>query len=344
MKKRMAPLIVLLSLLIVLFAGYFIMRGINERNTAKTEDTGSEESGIVLTVYQNANVRAIAFTNPDTTEKLTFESDGETWTLSGEPNFPVSQTKLTAMASATASVKAELQLNPDSGSVSADYGLDEPAYTITVSYLDEDETVNRTFIIGNYNEFNSCYYMSEEGSENIYMISSSFAETFDYTKKELVQTETKPKIDEESITSVEVSAGGSSRVEEGDGIEVISDLYDGLSTSQFLTWYADDDALKDAGLLEPAGTIVIHYEEETTVTDENNSSSATTVTNEKQVTLTLGGLYEQEAEGAESSSAKRYTCYRINESDFIYLMDESAAQTLLAFASDPESSAEATEG
>lgn len=339
MKKRMAPLIALLAVLLILFAAYFVMRGINQKNEEAAADSGDgEETSVVLTDYQNANVKAIAFKNPESDGVLTFETDGETWSLTSDPNFPASQTKLTAMASALASVKAEVQL--EAGSSSDDYGLAEPAYTVTATYQDGEGTVSRTFYIGNYNSFNDCYYFSEEGSETIYMIASSFAEGFDYTQKELVQTETKPSIGKESITSVDISAGGEEgSVEDADSIEVIYGLYDGLSTSRYLTWYADEEALRDAGLEEPSGTVIIRYSTETTVTAEDGSSSTTTVTNEKQVTLTLGGLYIPEAETAEDSGgetvSKRYTCYRINDSDFIYLMEESAAQTLLAYAAPP---------
>lgn len=336
MKKRMAPLIALLAVLLILFAAYFVMRGINQKNEAGTADSGDgEDTSVVLTDYQNADVKAITFKNPESDGALTFKSDGETWSLASDPNFPASQTKLTAMASALSSVTAEVQL--ESGS-SDDYGLAEPAYTVTASYQAGEESVSRTFYIGDYNSFNDCYYFSEEGSENIYMIASSFAEVFDYTQKELVQTETKPSIDKESITSVDISAGTVSRtIEDAGEIEVISGLYDGLSTSRFLTWYADEEALRDAGLEEPAGTVTIRYSVETTVTDEDGSNSAATVTNEKQVTLTLGGLYTQEAEttGDGDTASKKYTCCRINDSDFIYLMDESAAQTLLAYAAPP---------
>ena len=50
MQKRMAPLIALLAVLLILFAAYFVMRGINQKNEAGTADSGDgEDTSVVLT-------------------------------------------------------------------------------------------------------------------------------------------------------------------------------------------------------------------------------------------------------------------------------------------------------
>ena len=78
-------------------------------------------------VLQLSDVTALSFDSGDGPLSFTLEETG--WTWDGDSEFPVNGTELDALREDLAALKAE-RIIPEPDAL-ADYGLEEPAYTLT---------------------------------------------------------------------------------------------------------------------------------------------------------------------------------------------------------------------
>lgn len=223
-------------------------------------------------------------------ESLSFVCDGSVWSYSEDADFPLDTSYMSAMTSAVSDISAEKVI--EEASDLAEYGLDEPVCSITVTA--EAET---TIDIGDETSLDGLRYVSI-GDGNVYLVSSDLLTNFSYGLYDLVAKETLPDMSELVSFSVERASGtlvidyleGSDLAytdrytyfaEDGDGwLSLDSELAEnfvsqitGLTWGDCVDYKADLKTLGNYGLDSPAVTVTVNYiettEVETNETDED---------------------------------------------------------------------------
>ena len=241
--KRGKKMVLLVGLLCVLLGGYSLLGQMNETTTV------SETKGNYPLWIEEKTVSSLAWTQAG--EALSFSMGESVWMKADDAAFPVNQTavqnladkieKLTAISELTDVTKPE------------DYGLAEPAFTVTV----KDETGSETvYAMGDQTPFEDGYYLSVTGSDNIYVIESSLATAFNKTLTQLATMESMPEVtgvtrmtvgnaldvtySEELLAWTDTATG---EVLDGDKVSDLVQTAQDLTWSELIATSASDDEL-----------------------------------------------------------------------------------------------------
>lgn len=293
--KKSVKLIIFAVIAAVLVGAYLLVLNMNNNSSEDAETTSAET--ISIDSFDSSDIKTISVEKDG--ETFFFEYDGNSWVYGGEPEYPLKQNSVRAIAEALSSLTAVLEIDPEGGELS-DYGLDAPALTVCAASTDGSE---RTYYIGDYNSFNSSYYLKSEGNSTIWMISSSVFDTFDITADVITNNDTPTVIDASKATAVTlpntaysyVSADGAWSDGSDRDSDTVSDEAEGvLSELNALTFtelvgYGVDteDELAKFGLDEANGKQikVDYYAEQTLEGDE--STSDTTIKYDKSFTYIM---------------------------------------------------------
>lgn len=172
-KKQMIAGIVLLILCI---GGYFGVKAYNSSQEKKQEAEIMKPVGIEV-----ADVTGFSYVNNGGI--LSFEKDGEDWIYTGDTSMDMNEESIEGMLEKVCGVSSTEKITAEDLS---DYGFDEPANTITLDTA-EGSTVVR---IGMYNEIVSKYYLSIDGSTELYLVDSSIVTGFEQSVEDLKVVET----------------------------------------------------------------------------------------------------------------------------------------------------------
>lgn len=324
--NRGKKLIILGCALVVLGAGYAVARTVYA-------DPTEEDEGVALTVPEDT--ARLEWTRDGTTLALVKEEDS--WSYADDDAFPLDQSVPEDMTSVLSGLTASRVL--DAPEELADYGLDEPALTITAT--DADGTAY-TFSIGDQNEVTQEYYLLYNGdSSKVYMVDSTLQDTFSLGLYDMVQMESLPMFG--TVTGLSVTQpGGSvsvSYVEDSESLYYDSSVHwfleqeDGtqlaLDTGKVtsltssvtgLTWIscvnydADDQELAAWGLDEDTAVkVVLTYQPASSEDDEEESD---TEAEPQTFVLYLG------------NDTDEGTYARLADSRMVYLIDSSTADSL----------------
>ena len=121
--SRGGRLLALLAVLAVLCGGYFVVTNMTQKEAVIETGGSFEVAGLTPD-----EITSMAWQNGDETIRLV-RADG-VWSLDGEANFPLKQDVADELASDIAALEATHTVT--GGADAADYGLDEPAFTVTV--------------------------------------------------------------------------------------------------------------------------------------------------------------------------------------------------------------------
>ena len=280
--------LLLLTLVLVVVAG----AALAALKFMPDEEVEETESISVLTLDAES-ITGLAWSYGD--ESLSFVCDGSVWSYSEDADFPLDTSYMSAMTSAVSDISAEKVIEEVSDL--AEYGLDEPVCSITVTA--EAET---TIDIGDETSLDGLRYVSI-GDGNVYLVSSDLLTNFSYGLYDLVAKETLPDMSELVSFSVERASGtlvidyleGSDLAytdrytyfaEDGDGwLSLDSELAEnfvsqitGLTWGDCVDYKADLKTLGNYGLDSPAVTVTVNYiettEVETNETDEDGETIA----------------------------------------------------------------------
>lgn len=329
--KRGKKLIILLAVLAVLLAATCaVLKLAPDETDAETEDTGVS----VFTMDPNA---ATELTWTYEGETLTFVKGDGGWAYAGDSTFPLKESYLTSMLTALSDVVAGKTI--ESPEDLAQYGLEEPACTVTVT---TDTTAE--LLIGDETGIGGERYLST-GDGNVYLVDAAILDNFSYRLLDLVEKETIPSMTD--ITSFAVTSNTRSFMlsyqenGEEDGyvwfwngdseLPLDTELAEALiETVTSMSWgacvdYSAADRLSDYGLDMPTVTVTVNYVEttqvETNETDEDGNPVYETRETSASFVLEIG-------EDADS-------CYaRIAGSDIVYEIDASVADAMLTAAYD----------
>ncbi len=174
MKTKKRTLVVLLVLILALGGALFWM---NRSNTqAEEAASAAAEGNIPLSSFAAGDLEKIQYTYQG--ETLTLDYDSGRWTLEEDPDYHLDESACNTMVTALAALNAKRQLTAQPGE---DYGLNDPAVTVTVTAAGE----TNTFVFGAENTVTGDLYVQKAGDDAVYAVPGNKAACFELTKADL---------------------------------------------------------------------------------------------------------------------------------------------------------------
>ena len=277
--KRALILAGVLAVLVLVYAGV-------QKSVSQPETVAEESGTYALTAHTAEELTGLQWTNGDGKEQETLHfvktGEEEQWQADGDETFPVEQDSVEKLAEALTALEADRKLenveNP------GDYGLAEPAFSLTAAWSDGTETV---YAMGDETPFGDGHYLSlssEEGT--VYTVEDSLKSAFSGTLLSFAQKEALPAV--ENVTRLTVgdtldmegtaeTAEGEEEASlrwvwkttgeklDGDEAEALIDEAKNLSWTELKAVNADDEALSGYGLTDEQATAITLYDGETIV-------------------------------------------------------------------------------
>lgn len=208
MKKTKTLFCMSLCLVLILGAGVLLSNTAGKKaQTADTTQSLAISPGDTMTV-----------------NGMTFERQEGRWVYTREPDFPLSQEKLTAMTEALAALSADRSLKAPENL--APYGLEDPLATVT--------TGGQTLTVGGTASTDGGRYFSL-GDGRLYITSQDLVTPFEVTLLDLAATETTPYM--EVLESVTLTRS------DGTGWTVENRQGEHLAYARSLIWFLGTQAL-----------------------------------------------------------------------------------------------------
>lgn len=174
MKTKQRSLTVLLALVLVLGGLLWLITRSNAAEEAAS--SAAAEGSILLSSFAAGDVTSIQYAYGGETLSLNYDSGS--WTLADDPGYHLDASACNTMVTALASLNAKRQLAAQPGE---DYGLADPAVTVTVTAAGE----TNTFAFGSQNPVTGDLYVQKNGDDAIYTVSGNKAACFEQTKADL---------------------------------------------------------------------------------------------------------------------------------------------------------------
>ena len=322
--KRMKTMVIMLCAVVGIFIVYKMAQSMNDAKAAReAAEIAAQESELMIAENDYRDAVALSYTERGK-ETVSMEIQNSRWVYADDPTLPLNQTTVAYMANALASMGAISVVNLE-GADMASFGLDDPAWTFSVTY--EDTNIPRTehtYVMGNYNEFGKGYYFQEVGVDKVYIIVEGLTQFFEYELHEIVDAGTFPVLSAERFDSADVTVGDETRHLKGDDItDAFVMLSDMLQPSAYADHHINDTTLQKYGLVQPHTTVSFNYKETVTVTDTAGASSSSTIEQTRSFKIHLGDTFERDGES--------YTAYLADGYTFIYYMPTSVAETILSY-------------
>ena len=295
--KKNKTLLILLGVLIVLLAAYFALKAWNRQQAEKDE----ESDAVVVTQIDPAEIKAISYDIGD--GERAFEKRDGTWIYTPDADFPLDQSVPETIAEDMGQLKADRELVD--GDELADYGLEEPDYTVTLT--EADGTVTE---IKFGNTVDDYYYVSLVDSGTLYTVPSNAADNLSQSLNDMAQFDDYPSIGSGNLKKVVITSGETSTVydsENEEQSEDISAIAGGLGTvalSEAADYSVADADRGNYGLDNASRTTV-----EVTYTEDNE---------DKTMTLYIGG---------EDGDGSRYVM--MDDSRIVYLISDEICGNIL---------------
>ncbi len=168
-KSSILLIALLLGVLAVLLVIYFLTNNFSVRYETKDEEDLSISS---FADFSTDDVDTFNYDYEDTLQ--TFTREGEDWIYANDKTIDLDEDLVDSMLSVLTDLECE-RVVADNLSSTADYGLEDPEMTITLSLSDGTQKI---LYIGSQNPITSAYYAFVEGEDNIYLLSSNIPQAF----------------------------------------------------------------------------------------------------------------------------------------------------------------------
>lgn len=180
MKKQKIQMLVIVVILLLCIVAYFLATRYAKQQEQRDKD--SETQGQVnLTVIDPDDVDAFSYIADGTTYSYTKNKD--IWTCENDTSLKMDADSIATLLGNLKKITAAEAID-DYDSI-ADYGLDQPQNTITVTCGNETTTID----IGDYNEMLQEYYIKISGDDKIYLADSTLKDAFSKKPDTMVQQE-----------------------------------------------------------------------------------------------------------------------------------------------------------
>lgn len=294
-KNKNKVLLILVAVLVMICAIYFIITKVTAAKEAKKESEATAESEANrIWVTQIDEVTGISIHDGDT--QLDFEKTDGTWYTTEDKDFPVDQDKMSALVSEYSDVESSRSLV--NGDDLSDYGLNAPSLTISVT---DGNGVVTQLLVGD--KVGDEYYLKTADGDTIYTVADTVVSTvsgltlYDYVKINQLPTVTADQIEnitidagdktyvmeaEDSIASDSTSSGdetnasdtlsaaGTDETTKSENAESeksnsetwssLTQALAGMSIDSCVDYNASEEALKTYGLKSPSKRIEYTYE------------------------------------------------------------------------------------
>lgn len=298
--KKKKGMIVMLCVLCVLLAVYFVLQNRNARE--KEKEKAQEEADIIyVTDTDAANITSFSLNMEN--GALSFEKRGGQWYYADDEDFPLDQSIPEQITEEISQITADREL--EDGDALEDYGLDSPVYTL--EYVDDaGETVTVNF--GNLT--GDDYYVSVSASDSIYTVASTLADDLNYTLDDMAVLDEYPGIGSGNLVRETITRNGetttydSENEEQTEDIAAVAGGLGAVTLSEAADYSVSDEDLGSFGLDEESRITV-----EAVYTDDGE---------EKVLTLYIGD---------ENEDGNRYVM--INDSRIVYLISDEICQNIL---------------
>lgn len=188
MQKQKKQMIVIIIILILFVAAYFGMRSYNAKQEEK-EAAETEAEKIYVTELKKDDITAFSYQTDG--ETLSFVKEEDTWKCENDETLTLDETAISTMLSTVATLEAAESVE-DAGELS-EYGFDTPTNVITLT----TEKGTTTLTIGMNNSITDQYYMTKDGDDSLYLVSSGVPAAFEKTLADLeAEEETEQAISE----------------------------------------------------------------------------------------------------------------------------------------------------
>ena len=310
-KNKFLPLIVLVLIFALLLIGYKILSAANEqREQEEYLASLAADETIAVSNYDLATMTALSY-QPRGADPLSFRVVNGAWQWADDPLFPLDPTALANMGTSIASITASRTV--DEGTP-ADYGLDDPACTVTVEY----GTDRHVYLLGDYNSFAASYYLMTDGV--IYLTPTNLNSYFNKTLDELLLKDSIPAADwttRDYVSAVTVRADGKENtITDADGIDEILTALGNVVLRVCTDYNATDDEMASYGFDGSTG-ITVNYRKAVTVSESDGSSSTNYL--DTSYTLEVGGKVGHD-EGYYVSPSNSAMVYSLAENTVLGLL------------------------
>ena len=249
---------ILLCVLAVLLICYFALVNYNKKKEEKAK-AKEEQATIYLTDTDALQEIRYDVGNGE----MHFEKKDETWFVSDDPDFPLSQSAVNTLGKSLGHLKALRELKD--GDTMADYGLEEPSYWIELT--DENGTVTKLSI---GNAIDSAYYARVDDGETVYTVSSTLVDDLQTSLEEMAELDTVPSIGSGNLVKETIAVPGQqetvySKEEDADteAMAVIAGGLGALTLDQPENYSVSDEELSQYGLDETTRTkVTVVYTED----------------------------------------------------------------------------------
>lgn len=271
--KKYKSLVILLAVLVVLVVAY-VVTGQLKKKSAEKENEQKQ-----IAVLDMSDITSIQYTNG--TDTMSFIKEDGTWYSESDKEFPLQQSSLESMAETFGTLSANRELTD--GDTLADYGLEEPQYTITLKDADGEQ---QNIYIGN--AAGEDYYMTVGDKEKIYTVDYSVVNAMNFDLDSMLQKDTFPSIGADNIKKVTITKAGETTEYDADNSDQSDDITaigGGLGAAYFVEcvdYSVQADELDQYGLDEAQRTTVT-----VVYTDSDDK--------EQTFTLYVGGRDESDA-------------------------------------------------
>ena len=194
MQKQRRQFVITVVILLVLVLAYV---GIHIYNQKQEEKKEKEEKENEITVTELDTDDVTAFSYQVSGETLSFTKDGDEWVYDQDTSLDLDEDVVNGMIEKAASLTADDSFD-DYDSL-ADYGLDQPSNTITLTTKESTTTL----YLGNQNAMTSQYYLMTGDGETVYAVDNTLSTTFSKTVDSLVKEEDTQTEEPESVSDTE---------------------------------------------------------------------------------------------------------------------------------------------
>ncbi len=298
--KKKKGMIILLATLVILLAVYLGLQAWNH-SREEQEKEAEKAAEIHITDTDAEDIISLDFNvgNGD----IELQKEDGAWIYTPDPDFPLDQSYPENIAFAVGKITADREL--EDGDTLADYGLDDPVYTI--EFTDSEGNVT-DLSFGNMT--GDDYYVTVGDTGTVYTVASSVLDDLNYTIDDMAQLDDYPAIGSGNLVKEVITQNGETTTydsEDEDQSEDIAAVAGGLGavTLGDAADYSVDDADLAGYGLDEASRITV----EATYTEDDE---------EKVLTLYIGG---------ENGDGDRYVM--INDSRIVYLISDEICDNIL---------------
>ena len=288
----------------------------------RREETKEKIKNTPATILEWSDISAVSWSYEG--NSYAFQKTDDTWAYPEDTAFPVDQEKMEDLLEQFGDLGAAFTIEEveDYGQ----YGLEKPSCTITLTQGEE----TRTLELGDYSKMDAQRYASL-GDGNVYLLSHDPVEDFDIGLSDLIQQDQVPAFAEVEAITLTGDQTDEFRKTQGqslcredeyfrdsDGGPLDTDLTENylktlekVSLTDYVTYKATEEDLRDCYLDTPAQTVTVTYR------PEEVEETAT-------FTLHLGKAPDE----SEEKPGQAYA--RVGDSPILYKISESQYEALTA--------------